>query len=158
MRAIQSYTLSSSGKYLKSLLYWSLFIAHLSVYFWMVIGAQKLHDNTNKLILTNSVRVACSKITRSLTKATLWMHRVSSVPLGITPVSSDLSGSLQPLSKRLILTKKVYSEFFPEYLSLNNAVKHSLHPAECPDFIIPTDHKPIVYSLHTKPKPFYLRR
>ncbi|EFN71769.1 Uncharacterized protein F44E2.2, partial [Camponotus floridanus] len=75
----------------------------------------------------------------------------SSVGAALQQRGEDGWEPLAFFSKKLSPTEEKYSAFDRELLAIYLAVKHFRHMVEARNFIIFTDHKPIIYSFKQKP-------
>lgn len=101
----------------------------------------------------------------SLANATLLAHPDTDAPLAIISDASDfaIGAALQqkigdhwePLgffSKKLSQAEKNYGAYDRELLAIYLSIKHFKHMVEGRNFIIFTDHKPIIYAFKQKPE------
>ena len=121
-------------------------------------------DKSSLIIWTEETTAAFNAIKSSLADATLLTHAVLDAPTCIMTDASDFAvgGVLQQLidghlhqisyfSKVLKPAETRYSTFDRELLAVYLSIKHFCYFVEGCTFHVLTDHKPLVYALHTHP-------
>ncbi|CAH2083764.1 unnamed protein product [Euphydryas editha] len=104
--------------------------------------------------------IACKN---SLCNAALLAHTDCNAKLALITDASDTAigaalqqfkeGQWQPLaffSRKLMPSQQKYSPYDRELLAIYEAIKYFRHMVEARNFIIYTDHKPIVFAFHTR--------
>ena len=113
-----------------------------------------------ELVWTDDALPAFTAAKETLANATLLSHPVLKAPTSIMTDASDVAvgAVLQQLvgdewrpiayfSKKLKPAETRYSTFDRKLLAIYLAIKHFRHILEGRPFFVPTDHKPLVYSL-----------
>ena len=121
-------------------------------------------DKSSLITWTEETTAAFNAIKSSLADATLLTHPVLEAPTCIMTDASDFAvgGVLQQLidghwhpisyfSKVLKPAETRYSTFDRELLAVYLSIKHFRYFVEGRTFHVLTDHKPLVYALHTRP-------
>ncbi|XP_076384356.1 uncharacterized protein LOC117225084 [Megalopta genalis] len=124
----------------------------------LLLRGRKLKGNT-PVQWTSEAESALENLKTALANATLLAHPSNDSRLSIMVDASDFAlgatlqqwqgGSWQPLAfctKALSPAQKKYSAYDRELLAIYTAVKHFRHAIEGREFIIYTDHKPIVFA------------
>nr|VZI36150.1 unnamed protein product [Spirometra erinaceieuropaei] len=81
------------------------------------------------------------------------MTDASSTAVGASP-QQTVSGVLRPLaffSKKLSRAETLYSVFGREILAVYLSIRHFRHFLDCREFVVLTDHKPLVFALKASP-------
>ena len=113
--------------------------------------------------LTNESRSAFTKLKTAIADATMLVHFDSTAELSVAVDASDEAigavlqqrklGIWTPLaffSRRLNDTERRYSTFGRELLATFVAIRHFRHVVEGRQFVIFTDHKPLIYAVHNR--------
>lgn len=112
---------------------------------------------------TDQASIAFEKCKSEIAEAALLAHPVPSAPLTLNVDASNVAlgaalnqlvdGHWQPLgffSRKLTPTERKYSCYDRELLSAYSAVRHFRHMVEGRNFVILTDHKPLVHAFKQK--------
>lgn len=112
---------------------------------------------------TEAADTAFVKVRDSLASATLLTHPKPGAPLAVTVDASDfalgavlqqlIENEWQPLaffSKALSSAQRMFSAYDRELLAVYAAVKHFRYAVEGRNFVVFTDHKPIIYAFQQK--------
>lgn len=124
----------------------------------LLLGPCIKNDRT-KIDWTDEANSAFENCKSMLRQATMLAHPAPSALLAIMSDASDIGigaslqqhidGNWQPLgffSRKLTVTEKKYSTYDRELLAIYAAVKHFRFMVEGSQFVIFTDHKPIIYA------------
>ena len=120
--------------------------------------------NSQTLRWNSAATSSFQKIKKALVKAALLVHPKPDAPINVMTDTSDvaigavlqqyLDGKWCPLSyfsRKLSPTEQRYSTFDRELLAVYSAIHHFRHFLEAREFYVLTDHKPLIYSLNSKP-------
>ncbi|BHF61290.1 hypothetical protein SprV_0100426300 [Sparganum proliferum] len=123
-----------------------------------------LTHSKKTLVMTEEAVRSFNDVKAALAKATLLAHSRSDAQLTLmTDASSTaagaslqqtVSGVLQPLaffSKKLSPAETRYSVFDRELLAIYLSIRHFRHFLEDREFVVLTDHKPLVFALRASP-------
>ena len=131
-------------------------------------------NDKRKVDWTKQAEEAFNHCKRSLASIAATIHLSPSAHLALTTDPSDtaIGASLEQsaddawspfgfFSCKLSQTEKNYSTYDRELLAIFAAIKHFQHLLECRNFIIKTDHKPLLYAFSQRPdraSPWQLRQ
>ena len=120
-------------------------------------------DKSNTLVWTEAALSAFTALKTALADATLLTHPKPDAPTSIMTDASDVAvgavlqqfidGHWCPIayfSKSLKPAETRYSTFDRELLAVYLAIKHFRYFVEGREFHVLTDHKPLIYALHTR--------
>ncbi|BHF82687.1 hypothetical protein SprV_0802582600 [Sparganum proliferum] len=123
-----------------------------------------LTQSKKKLLMTDEAVKSFNEVKNALVNATLLAHPRPDAPLTLmtdassTAVGASLhqtvNGVLQPLaffSKKLSPAETRYSVFGRELLAVYLAIRHFRHFLDGREFVVLTDHKPLVGALRASP-------
>ena len=121
-------------------------------------------NNSRTLQWSTQASAAFQEIKDTLANATLLLHPKPDAPINIMTDASDVAiGAvlqqfldekwcpLSYFSRKLSPTEQRYSTFDRELLAVYCAIRHFRHFLEAREFHVLTDHKPLTYSLKSKP-------
>lgn len=127
-----------------------------------LIPGNKKNDRT-EIHWTDETKMAFQKCKDELVNATMLVHPVKDAPISINVDASDKSvgavlhqligKEFQPLgffSKKLETAQTKYSTYDRELLGIYLGIKHFRHMLEGRNFIVYTDHKPLIYAFNQK--------
>ena len=128
-------------------------------------------SSTKSIAWGDDVATAFSTIKEMLAQATLLTHPKPEAPTNIMTDASDtavgtvlqqhINGEWHPIayfSKKLKPAESRYSAFNRELLAVYLAIKHFRHFLEARPFQVLTDHKPLTYTLSSRPEKHSLRQ
>ncbi|GBM41814.1 Transposon Ty3-G Gag-Pol polyprotein [Araneus ventricosus] len=131
--------------------------------FYYLKGAKKKYKRT--IVWTVEAEKALQQCKNDLANAATLVHPSSSASISLTVDASDTaiggvlqqssSNGYQPLaffSRKLSKAEKQYSAYDRELLAVYASIRHFRHMLEGCQFIIFTDHKPLVYAFRQKPE------
>ena len=120
-----------------------------------------LRGKPKKFSFSDAARHAFASLKQAISNIAFIKYYEPQVPLSLTTDASDVAvGAVlqqftqrewRPLaffSKRLMPAESRYSAFGRELLAVYLAIRHFRHMLEGREFIVFTDHKPLIYALH----------
>nr|VZI05873.1 unnamed protein product [Spirometra erinaceieuropaei] len=155
-------TISQLRRFLGMVNYYHRFLPHGAT---ILQPLNSLLTHSKKtLVMTEEAVRSFNDVKAALSDATLLAHPRSDAQLTLmtdassTAVGASLQqtvrGVLQPLvffSKKLSPAETRYSVFGRELLAVYLSIRHFRHFLEGPEFVVLTDHKPLVFALRASP-------